>query len=584
MNRAPLSLAPARAHLRPHPTGGHVLTSAHPLPTPVDHLLLLLQRWAEQAPDRVFLAERPTLGAPDWRTVSFGASMDQVPRLAGGLRALGVSAERPLMLLSGNSIAQGLLLLAAMAAEAPASPVSPAYSLMSRDHAKLRDVAAQLTPGAIYVEDPAPFAAALDALALDVPVIARRRVGRATHGLDELLGAAPFMGRPGPDMVAKILFTSGSTGRPKGVINTQRMLCSNQQAIATVWPFLAERPPVIVDWLPWSHTFGGNHNFHLVLHNGGTLYIDGGKPAPGRFDETVRNLAEVASTLHFNVPRGYGLLVDALEADDRLRDRFFSELDVLFYAAAALPQNLWDRLEALSLAARGERVHMLSAWGSTETAPMATTVHFPIDQAGVLGLPAPGTEIRLVPTDDDRLELRVRGPNVTPGYWRSPELTAAAFDDDGFFEMGDAGRLADPHDPAAGIVFAGRTAENFKLTSGTWVLVGSLRVDLVAACAPLVQDCVIAGHDRESLGLLVFPTPAGQAAGREALRAKLQAFNADNPMNSRRIARALLLDTPPDIDAGEITDKGYLNQRAVLANRAEAVATLFGDGDTPIRP
>jgi len=576
MTRAPLSLAPARANLRDHPGGGYVLTSTHGLPDPVDHLLVLLERWAERAPDRPFLAERPAPGAAGWTTTTFGETWRRAPHLAGGLRALGVSAERPLMVLSDNSVTQGLLTFATMAAGAPIAPVSPAYSLLSQDHAKLKDVAAQLTPGAIYVEDAALYGKALAALGLDVPIIARRNGG--THTVDELEQAAPFMASLGPDSIAKVLFTSGSTGRPKGVINTQRMLCSNQRAIEVMWPFLAERPPVLVDWLPWSHTFGGNHNLNMMLHNGGTLYIDGGKPAPGRFDETVRNLAEVPSTLHFNVPGGYGLLVDALEADDALRDTFFSRLDVIFYAAAALPQNLWTRLEALSMASRGERVHMLSAWGSTETSPLCTSVHFPIDRAGVLGLPAPGTEIRLVPTDDDRLELRVRGPNVTPGYWRSPELTAEAFDEDGFVHMGDAARFADPEDPSQGIVFAGRTAENFKLMSGTWVLVGTLRVDLVAACEGLVQDCVVAGHDREAIGLLVFPTPAGVAAGPEAIREKLAAFNDANPSNSRRVARLLVLEEPPNIDAGEITDKGYINQRAVLTHRAEQVEALFGQG------
>ena len=583
MRLAPLSLAPAEARLIPHPAGGHVLAAAQPLGAHPDHLLAWLERWATAAPERVFLAERPAPGGTGWRTVTFAEAHARVLRLAGGLRALGAGPERPLMILSGNSLTQGLLVLGAMAAGVPAAPISPAYSLMSRDHGKLRDVAGQLTPGAVYVEDGALFAAALGALDLSgVPVIARRAAPAGAHTPAELAQARPLLADIGPDTVAKILFTSGSTGRPKGVINTHRMLCANQQAIGQLWPFLDARPPVLVDWLPWSHTFGGNHNFNMMLRSGGTLYIDDGKPAPGRFAETLRNLAEVPSTLHFNVPRGYGLLIDALERDAALRDVFFSELDVLFYAGAALPQSLWERLEALSVAARGERVHMLSAWGSTETAPLATSVHFPIERAGVIGLPAPGTEIRMIPVDGgERMELRVRGPNVTPGYWRSPDLTARAFDEEGFFKMGDAGRLADPADPSAGIVFAGRTAENFKLMSGTWVLVSALRLDLIAACSPLVQDCVVAGHDREQLGVLVFPSPAHAAAPdyRDQLREKLAAFNTANPMNSRRIARALVLTAPPDIDAGEITDKGYLNQRAVLRQRADRVEQLFAGSD-----
>ncbi len=448
----------------------------------------------------------------------------------------------------------------------------------------------------------------------------------------------------GPDTLAKILFTSGSTGTPKGVVNTQRMLCSNQQAIAQAWPFLEERPPVIVDWLPWSHTFGGNHNFNLVLRNGGTLYVDAGRPAPGAIEITARNLREVPSTIHFDVPRGYDMLLPYLESDAALRATFFRDLDVLFYAAASLPQHLWEALERLSIAATGSRVTMLSAWGSTETAPTATQVHFPIERAGVIGLPSPGTEIKLAPAGA-KLELRVRGPNVTPGYWRRPErpATSAAtgdgrsrgrsansaatgdgrsrgrpanraatgdewsrglpgevFDEEGFLKTGDAGKLADPRDPSRGLLFDGRLAEDFKLTSGTWVHVGELRTAAITAAAPVAQDVVVTGHDRPAVCLLVFPHPAGcrslcrdappdaplgelirRPEVRRRVRDGLAAHNAENPASSRRISRALLLDEPPSIDAGEITDKGYVNQRAVLTRRADLVERLHaGDGDT----
>ena len=382
------------------------------------------------------------------------------------------------------------------------------------------------------------------------------------------------------------------------------MLCSNQQAIAQGWPFLGERPPVIVDWLPWSHTFGGNHNFNLVLRNGGTLYIDGGKPAPGLIETTVRNLGEVPSTLHFNVPRGYDMLLPWLERDRALRETFFKHLDAIFYAAAALPQPLWERLERLAIETTGERVAMLAAWGSTETAPCATQVHFPIDRAGVIGLPVPGTEIKLAPTaaTAGKLELRVKGPGVTPGYWRHPELQREILDEDGFLKMGDAGRLADPENPAAGLVFDGRLGENFKLASGSWVHVGELRTALVAALAPVVQDVVVTGLNRSEIGLLVFPNPAGcrslcppladrpedlplaelirRPEVRSALLTGLAAHNAANPASSRRVARALLVVEPPAIDAGEITDKGYLNQRAVLTRRAALVERLHGEGAT----
>jgi feruloyl-CoA synthase len=352
---------------------------------------------------------------------------------------------------------------------------------------------------------------------------------------------------------------------------------------------------VLVDWLPWNHTFGGNHDFNLVLRNGGTLWIDGGKPAPGLIERTVANLRAVSPTIYFNVPRGYAMLLDHLERDAALSANFFRELDVIFYAGAALPQSLWERLEAVSLRTLGRKVPMLSAWGTTETAPMATSVHYPIERAGNIGLPSPGTEIKLV-SQGDKLEIRVRGPNITPGYWRRPDLTEAAFDEDGYYRPGDAARLADPDDPGKGIVFDGRIAENFKLLSGTWVHVGALRIDVISAGAPVVADAVVTGHDRDAIGLLVFPNLEGcrglcphlpsdaslatvlaDRAVREHLAQALARHNAAAGGSSHRVARALLLAEPPSIDKGEITDKGYINQRAVLANRAALVERLHAD-------
>src|SRR5216683_249509 len=386
-----------------------------------------------------------------------------------------------------------------------------------------------------------------------------------------------------------------STGQPKGVVNTQRMLCSNQQSYAQAWPFLEDRPPVILDWLPWNHTFGGNSDFNLILRNGGTLFIDEGRPAPGLIERSVANLREVSPTLYLNVPRGFALILDHLERDGALARNFFRELDLIFYAGAALPQSLWQRIEALSQKTIGRTLTMLSAWGTTETAPMATIVHYPIARAGNIGLPAPGCEIKLVP-HDDKLEIRVRGANVSPGYWQRPDLTAEAFDADGFYRPGDAARLADPADPARGIVFDGRIGENFKLGSGTWVSTGALRIAVIAAGAPVIEDAVIAGHDRDEIALLIFPSLAGcrglcshmpvdaplkmliaESAVREALSAGLARHNAQAGGSSHRIARALLLDRPASIDQGEITDKGYLNQRAVLANRAALVERLYAD-------
>jgi feruloyl-CoA synthase len=492
----------------------------------------------------------------------------------------------------------------------PVAPVSPAYSLISQDHARLKYIFAKVGPSLVYIANGGQFAKALAALDLDkveLVVSAAPPEGYRATLFSELTRTTPTPAveqahaRVGPDTVAKILFTSGSTGMPKGVLNTQRMMCSNQQAIAQVWPFLEKKPPVIVDWLPWNHTFGGNHNFNMVLRNGGTLYIDAGKPAPGLVEKTVANLREVSPTLYFNVPRGFDVMLPYLEADTSLRDAFFARLDLIFYAGAALPQPLWERLEKLSVDAKGKRVRMVSAWGSTETSPMVTSVHFAIDRAGIIGLPAPGTELKLIP-NADKLEMRVRGPNVTPGYWKDPALTKAAFDEDGFYCIGDAGKLADPTDPAKGVVFDGRTAEDFKLMSGTWVHVGMLRVAALAAATPAIQDAVVTGHDREEPGLLAFANPAGCLAlckgaaidtplaeliardeVRGHVRAGIAAHNTANPGSSTRITRVLLMATPPSIDANEITDKGYINQRAVLERRADLVDKLYGDDPEVIR-
>jgi feruloyl-CoA synthase len=590
----PLTLAPVDVEAIRLPDGGLIMRSRQELRPYARRLGELLRHWAGAAPERTFLAERG--GDGGWQRVSYAAALEAVERIASALLERDLDPERPVALLSDNGVDHGLLQLAAMQVGVPAVPVSPAYSLLAEDHAQLRYILELTRPGLVYAADGERYAKALKHAPAETLTGDRfgELLATARHpDLEERSAAV------GPDTVAKILFTSGSTGRPKGVINTQRMLCSNQQAIAQGWPFLEERPPVIVDWLPWSHTFGGNHNFNLALRNGGTLYIDGGKPAPGLFETTVRNLREVPSTLHFNVPRGYEMLIPWLERDGELRETFFRDLDGIFYAAAALPQHLWEKLERLSVETTGRRVVMLAAWGSTETAPCATQIHFPIERAGVIGLPVPGTEIKLAPVSG-KLEIRVQGPNVTPGYWRRPELKAEMLDEDGLLKTGDAVRLADPDDPSQGIVFDGRLAENFKLMSGTWVHVGELRLEVIAACAPAVQDVVITGHDREEVGLLVFPNPAGCRAlcggpeeaslaelirrpeVRKRLLEGLAAHNAANRANSRRVARALLLADPPSIQTGEITDKGYVNQRAVLDRRAALIERLYGevDGET----
>ena len=596
---APLDFARAAVNVERREGGVLVLRSPQRLAPYSRCIGEWLQHWARETPAACFLAERSGAG---WRQLTYGDALAQARRVGSALLRRGLSIDKPVAILSDNGIDHALLMLGALHVGIPVAPISPAYSLMSKDHAKLKAIIALLQPGLIYAADGARFAgalAALDLKGIEVVVSANPPPGIASGAFAALVGELDdaavdrAFGSVGPDTIAKFLFTSGSTGDPKGVINTQRMLCSNQQSIAQVWPFLASTPPVVVDWLPWNHTFGANHNFNMVLRNGGTLYLDDGKPMPGLVDKTIANLREVAPTLYFNVPRGFDMLLPALEQDAALRKNFFSRLQLIFYAAAALPQNLWERLEQLSIQERGERVVMVSAWGATETSPMITTVHFPIERAGVIGLPAPGSEIKMIPSAN-KMEMRVRGPNVTPGYWKRDDLTRAAFDEEGFYMIGDAGRFADPDDPAKGIEFDGRIAEDFKLMSGTWVHVGSLRVKALGALAPVAQDIVVAGHDREEIGFLVFPNvaacralcpdfpadaPLGQVLADsrvvECVQAGMRQLAAAGTGSSTFATRALLMEEPPSIDAGEITDKAYINQRAVLTRRDELLRQLY---------
>ncbi len=572
-----LKFAPALVDVEQRPDGTLLLRSPTPLGAHARCVTEWLVDWAAKAPERIFLGERAGGG---WRTMTYRDTLEAARAIGQGLLERGLSAERPLAILSDNSVDHALLALGAQHVGVPIAPISPAYSLMSKDFAKLKYIFELLRPALVWTADVEKFAAALAA------------VGASATSLAELRAAVPgarvdaAYARLGPDSVAKILFTSGSTGQPKGVINTHRMLTANQQMLAQGWPFVEARPPVIVDWLPWNHTFGGNHDFNLVLRNGGTLYVDGGKPMPGLIETTAKNLAEIAPTMYFNVPRGFDLLLPFLEQDAPLRKNFFRDLDMVFYAGAALPQNLWARLEKLALEEKGGKLAMLSAWGSTETAPLAAQVHFHIPAAGVIGLPVAGCELKLVPAAG-KLEVRVKGPNVTPGYFQRDDLTRAAFDEEGFYRIGDAMKFADPADPTQGIVFDGRVAEDFKLSSGTWVSVGSVRVRLIAACNPIVQDAVITGHDVDEIGALVFLSPAAQGMASEAIREKLaaglRALAAEGGGSSTRPARLLVMREPPSIDANEITDKGYINQRAVLERRAALVEDLYRDVENVVR-
>jgi feruloyl-CoA synthase len=582
------------------------LKSMTPLETAARCIGDWLEHWARQAPERVFLGERSSVDAP-WTMVTYKDALRQVRSAGAWIVAQGMSAARPLVILSDNSIEHALFALGAMHGGVPVASISPAYSLMSKDFDKLKNMITLLDPGAIYVSGLKPFAPALAAIK---PLHTATIVSGDAEGNDAIsfraIAATPendavakAFAAIGPDTIAKFLFTSGSTGTPKAVINTQRMMTSSQQAKAQTWSFLdgTQGDLVILDWLPWSHTFGANHNFNLVLRNGGTLYIDGGKPAPGLFATSLANLRSVMPTVYFNVPRGFDMLIAALRDDDELRRRFFTEVKFVFYAGAALPQNLWDALEDMSIKTTGRAMPMVSAWGSTETSPLATDCHFQAERSGNIGVPIPGTELKLVPSGD-KLEVRVRGPNVTPGYWKAPELTAKAFDNDGFYLIGDAVTFADPGRPEHGLFFDGRVAEDFKLTSGTWVSVGTLRVAGIAALAPLVQDIVVTGHGGDHVRFLVFPNIAAcrahaglpdsagaiEAIGSEKVRTAiaqgLVKLKAQGSGSSGHATRAMLLAEPASVDGGEITDKGYINQRAVLTRRAAAVAMLEDDACT----
>ena len=573
----PLRMASPDVKVRRTSDGVIYVSSPQPLSTPERAVGDWLVQWASQQPDRVFLAERTQSG--EWQTLTYGEALQTVRRVASGLLQAGASDDQPVAILSGNSINHALVALAAMHVGVPVAPISPAYSMLDKSYGKLRQIINELKPAVIYAENPEAFAPALQAIGRSATAIEQMSC-TASEKVDQAFEKLT------PDTVAKVLFTSGSTGTPKGVLNTQRMLTANQLQSARVWPFLADEPPVLVDWLPWNHTFGGNYTFNLVLCHGGTMYIDHGKPMPGAFDATLKNLRQIAPTVYFNVPRGFELLLPHLEEDAVFRKHFFSKCRFALYAGAALPMNVWQRLEVLGQEACEGQLVLASSWGSTETAPMCLGSYAGNTTPGSIGLPVPGCELKLVP-NAGKLEARVRGPHITPGYLNAPEASRKAFDEEGFYCMGDALRFIDPQDASKGMLFDGRVAEDFKLRTGTWVHASKVRLSLLEAAAPLVQDAVITGQDRDEIGALLFLNPTVVKdlpvdAVRQRVHEALQRLmNTDSGSSSMRIARALVLQEAPSVEHGEITDKGYLNQRLIRERRADWVERLH---QLPLQP
>jgi len=600
----PLRFGVTRVTLKDGVPGTHYLKADQDLQAFPDRLTDRLQHWAQKKPTQTLFARRIKLAdgkLGDWRHVTYSEAWNTARNIAQGLINRGLNAERPVVILSENSLEHALLALGCMVAGVPFVPTSPPYSLISQDYDKLKHVLCTVTPGMVFASD-ARYAKAIDATVSSDMEIVMNEGGvegkqvttfealcntPATAQVDAAIAAT------GPDTIAKFLFTSGSTKLPKAVINTQRLWCANQQQMAQSMPILAEEPLVLVDWLPWNHTFGGNHNFGMVVFHGGTMYIDDGKPTPALMHETLRNLREIAPTVYFNVPTGFEAIALAMKTDDLLRKTLLSRVQMFFYAGAALAQPIWDSLYESQEREVGERVVMGTGLGMTESGPFGIFVTNPYVNAGDLGVPTPGLELKLVDMGG-KTEVRYRGPNITPGYWRNAEETKSSFDDEGFFCTGDAVKWIDETDVHLGLKFDGRIAEDFKLATGTFVSVGPLRGKIIAAGAPYIQDVVLTGINLKEVGAMVFPTPAVRALSGMAADAPMADVLGSAPVlaqfqkiidelaktatgSANRIARMCLLSEPPTIDKGEITDKGSINQRSVLTHRADTVAALHED-------
>ncbi|MBU2484735.1 MAG: feruloyl-CoA synthase [Alphaproteobacteria bacterium] len=595
-NATGLTLVPHAATMERR-TGDLLMTSRTPFDPVVSNTGVWLHKWAEKTPSSIFLAERSGDG---WREMGYAEVRDAVRAIASSLAARGMDATTPIVIMSGNSLDHALLSLGAQYAGVPTVPLAEQYSLITEAHDRLVYVLNKVRPTMAFVDDAARYGAAISRPELEgVEIVAglTENAPVKVTPFAELLrgdGGVDLDGvhaKVGPETLAKILFTSGSSSDPKGVLTTQKMMCTNQAQMASVLPFLKERPPRIMDWLPWNHVFGGSHNTLMMLAHGGSLYIDNGKPTSTGFPDTIRNVIDKPGTLSFNVPVGFAMLVHEMETNMALRKAYFSDLDMLFYAGASLPQEVWTRLEEMAIEIRGKLPLMISSWGMTETAPATLMVHEPIGRSGVIGVPLPGTEIKLIPDDEMRCELRVKGPNVMTGYWGDPEKSAAAFDEEGFLITGDAVRFVNPDDPDRGLIFDGRVSEDFKLLTGTWVQAGRLRLDALEHLRGLVQDVVICGHDRGEIGLFIFPKP-GQVHGdttsegavidpelQSAIENRLRAMAKTASGSARRITRAIILAEPPSLKDSEMTDKGSLNVRKIITRRADLLERLYDNED-----
>ena len=576
--------------------GTILLRSAYALREPAKCSSEWLNRWAEERPDLVFLAERE---GPGWRELTYADALEQARALAGGLLARGLDAFTPILILSGNSIGHGLITLAAQFVGIPTVPVAEQYSLIPGAEAQLRHVFDLVRPKMVFADDGSKFARALalpEFAALQQVVEVNAAKGQSTlealmkDGGKDIDAAAA---KVGPDTVAKILMTSGSTSLPKGVPTTQKMMCVNQAQIQEALPFLSERPPRIVDWLPWNHVFGGSHNFNMMLASGGSLYIDGGKPAPGLIEKTIENNALVSGTISFNVPVGFARMRDAMRSDKSLRETFFRDLDMVFYAGASLPQDVFKDLHDMAIEVRGSAPLITSSWGMTETAPAALFQHEPVDRSGIIGVPLTGVKVKLVPEEEERFELRVAGPSIMTGYLNAPEKTAEAFDDEGYFLTGDAVAFVDPDDMNNGLKFAGRISEDFKLMTGIWVRATQMRLDALSALGPLAADVVVTGEGRSEVGMLILPGPGlpreamppaengvlPVAKHGEAIAEALAKLNDKAAGASQIITRALVMSEPPSMADGEVTAKGNLNFNKLLQRRADVLDRLYNDAE-----